>query len=36
MGQTLDQMNYQNFPAMRRTKAALTVKAKDKKLDVVF
>ena len=36
MGQTLDRMNYQDFPALRRAKAALAVKAKDKKLDVVF
>ena len=36
MDQTLDHMNYQDFPALRRAKAALTVKAKDKKLDVVF
>lgn len=36
MDQTLDRMNYQDFPALRRAKAALTVKAKDKKLDVVF
>ena len=36
MDQNLDQMNYQDFLALRRAKAALTVKAKDKKLDVVF
>ena len=36
MDQTLDHMNYQDFPALRQAKAALTVKARDKKLDVVF
>ena len=36
MDQTLDHMNYRDFPTLRRAKAALTVKVKDKKLDVVF
>ena len=36
MDQTLDHMNYRDFPTLRQAKAALTVKAKDKKLDVVF
>ncbi|KAF5310155.1 hypothetical protein D9619_010553 [Psilocybe cf. subviscida] len=34
--QVLDQMNYTNIPKLRRACAALTVKSKDKKLDVLF
>ncbi|KAJ7135531.1 hypothetical protein C8R46DRAFT_1014739 [Mycena filopes] len=32
----LNQLNYTNFPALRRAAASLNVKGKDKKLDVVF
>jgi len=33
---TLKQLNYKDFPALRRAVAALTVKSKDKSLDVFF
>jgi hypothetical protein len=32
----LDQLNYKDFPKLRKACAALTVKSKDKKIDVVF
>ena len=32
----LNQLNYKNFPALRRARAKLTLKSKDKKIDVVL
>lgn len=32
----LNALNYKDFPALRRARARLAVKAKDKKLDVTF
>jgi hypothetical protein len=32
----LNQLNYKDFPALRRATASLSVKSKDKKLDVFF
>ena len=34
--QLLNRLSYKDFPALRRAKAKLTVKSKDKKLDVFF
>ena len=33
---SLNAVNYQDFPALRRACAKLTMKSKDKKLDIVF
>jgi len=32
----LDQLHYKNFPALRRVHAKLTIKSKDKKIDIIF
>jgi hypothetical protein len=32
----LDQLHYKNFPALRQVHAKLTIKSKDKKIDIVF